>query len=116
MKIFVYGTLMRNYHNNSLLAGCEYISEYIMPGYKLYDSGFPAAAVSPGDSVKGELWEIPDDGMVLARLDRLESEGYLYHRVVENDISFYVGNPRTFGFENMRECPKNADGIYVWRL
>lgn len=112
MKIFVYGTLKKGCNNNYILQDCKFISEYVIPGYKLYNCGFPVATPSKKDSMKGELWEIPDDGVVLSRLDRLENEGRMYDRIKENDVSFYVG--KNWRFSDLRECPKDNNGHYVW--
>lgn len=108
---------MAGHGNNRLLWNATFLSKHVIPGYKLYDSGFPVAAEDPESSVIGELWEIAeDDGQTLHDLDRLEGEGRMYKRVeVEPDVSMYVGiSPFWRGFEGMNECPQ-MEKMYSWR-
>lgn len=114
MKIFVYGTLKKGYHNNQLLSRTDskFISEHILPGYKLFHAGFPVAMPSDGTSIKGEIWEIDPNGPALGYLDRLESNGYMYNRTQVDDLSLYVGHPRYWERE-LPECP-NDNNVYYW--
>lgn len=119
-RVFVYGTLKRGYGNNRLLQNkdCKFVEERILPGFKAFfsfrDQGFPVAKASEGDSLKGEVWEIPDgDSEVLRRLDGLEGEGYMYSRTKADDVELYVGHPKAWTFDEMKECP-SADGVFEW--
>ncbi len=123
MKVFVYGTLQRGRHNHHILRNARFIGKATtVRKYGMTDVGFPFMLrdqrVAP---VMGELFDIGDDFDCLARLDRLESEGRMYDRVlgfVECDgqrhlASFYVkcANGRPAG----REVPVNARGLLEWR-
>lgn len=119
MKIFVYGTLKKGYHNNVLLNGTTPLGEHVLPGYKLLDAGFPVATPSADHSVLGEVYEIADTSPNLQWLDRLESNGRMYNRTeVQDDthdtLSLYVGHPDYWPLTKMNECPKNEIGQYVW--
>lgn len=117
MKVFVYGTLKRGYHNNVLLSNAKFLEEKVLPGFKLYNAGFPVARESPGDSVFGEVFEIADnDKNTLRNLDRLEGEGRMYHRqqVEGENVSLYVGYADFWDFQRMPICPKREDGSYIW--
>lgn len=114
MKVVVYGTLKRGYGNNVVLGGSKFIESVVIKGYKLYNSGFPVARPSEGDSISGELWEV-DSEHTLRNLDRLEGEGRMYIRTtVAEDTQMYVGPENYWTFDRMTECPKNADGHYEW--
>ena len=79
---FVYGTLMRK--DNDLITAfstkAQYYNDILVEGYQLYSLGsFPGLKHGgPGDYVKGELWSVPNSD--IPKLDRYESEGYLYLR------------------------------------
>lgn len=115
MKVVVYGTLKKGYGNNRLLCNAKYIQEYVIPGYKLYDCGFPVASPQEDSAVLGELWEIsPDDNQTIQWLDRLEAEGRMYNRIeVEENTFMYVGNPPYWNnFKGLTECPSNNNHYY----
>ena len=115
MKVFVYGTLKRGYGNNILLAGSQFLEERVLPGYKLYNAGFPVAAPDENSSIKGEVFDIAEEDVnrTLYHLDRLEGEGWMYNRMVVDDVSLYVGHPKAWSFDRMSEC-HNVDGVYEW--
>ena len=116
MKVIVYGTLKRGYGNNRLLQSSKFVEETEVEGFKLYYAGFPVAAPAEGEKITAEVWDIGEDQQVLSNLDRLESEGTMYHRVqVREDTYMYVGdNEYWFGFRHNDECPKDEQGRYVW--
>jgi gamma-glutamylcyclotransferase (GGCT)/AIG2-like uncharacterized protein YtfP len=111
MKVFVYGTLKRGFHNHRCLEGAVFVKETTLTTpFWMYDTGgFPALLQTtegkPGYYPTGEVFELPEGRAgqaVLARLDRLESEGYMYHRQEfydrdEEIVSVYVGDPKVFG-------------------
>lgn len=70
--------------------------------------------------VLGEVYEVDDATMV--RLDRLEGEGHMYHRVevpilskrgVELRAWMYVGDERMWGGPNIY-MPVNEKGLHEW--
>ncbi len=80
MYLFVYGTLMRNNQQGQYLKDAEYLGEFILPGYSLYDFGYYPGIVEDKDGmVKGELYLITED--MLPQLDLYEEEGTLYRRI-----------------------------------
>lgn len=132
MYAFCYGTLKQGYGNGErLLSGrSTFIGNGLLHGYKLFDSGFPVATPSEGDSVSGEIFLIDDDKVtsVLRSLDNLEGyvqdhpEISMYHRVTvsvigedqEYECQTYKGNPSFWNnFRGMREV-HNAERIYTW--
>lgn len=121
MKVVVYGTLKKGYGNHHFLRDAEYLGDVVVPGYKLFysysDKGFPVARECEDSSLKGEIYEIPQDklGMVSA-MDRLEGEGSMYHRtqVLDGTAEMYVGDEKFWDeFHGMVECPKVNDK-FVW--
>ena len=68
-------------HLTMIRASGEFVKEDSIKGVRLhaYCSAFPGATKGQAeDSIKGEVYRIPKSG--LKNLDRLESEGYFYHR------------------------------------
>ena len=123
MKVFVYGTLQRGWHNHHILRTARFIGRATtVRKFGMTDVGFPFMLrdqrVAP---VAGELFDIGDDADILASLDRLESEGRMYDRVlgmVEVDgqrhlASFYVKCPT--GRPAGEVVPVNARGLLEWR-
>ena len=86
-NVFVYGTLMRGEGAHSYLAKAEFIGEYRLPDYAIYDLGwYPGIRPKTGCCVYGEVYAV--DNRMLQEMDRYEGEGSLYHRmpvVVENE-------------------------------
>lgn len=84
IPIFVYGTLMKGEHNHFILENenVKYVGEGSLWGYELYavTKSFPAVLRNGDKAVKGELYYVEED--VLATLDNLECEGYMYNREV----------------------------------
>lgn len=81
--VFVYGTLMRGQSAHAYLAEAEYIGEYRLPGYAMYDLGwYPGIVPDPARTVYGEVYHVSDQ--MLWKMDGYEGEGSLYHRVRAN--------------------------------
>lgn len=132
MLVAVYGTLKQGYGNNRILQGgnASLLSEGIVRGFKLYDSGFPVAAHSENDSIKVEVWDVFDDSMrTLDRLDSLEGHrgndnpSSMYFREVVTvhtdngtlETQMYTGNPTFWrGFQGMRVEKQDETGTYYW--
>ena len=79
MKLFVYGTLKKGYHNNYLLKNSEYMGKAITTG-KMYNVGKFPAVTSGKDIIKGELYKI--DQFTLNNIDYLE--GYNKDNIIES--------------------------------
>lgn len=121
MKVVVYGTLKKNFGNHRMfMTGAEFISEITIPGYKLHysfeNNGFPVAITCENSSLRGELYEIPQEkSSILSGLDRLEGEGRMYNRVeIEEGIYMYVGVESFWNDILGNECPKNKNNEYIW--
>lgn len=76
--VFVYGSLRQGQPNHRYLKGQEYLGEYKIVGFDMYNVGsFPA--IVPGSGiVRGEAYRVDD--AALARLDRLEGHPRMYRR------------------------------------
>ncbi len=85
-NVFVYGTLMRGEGAHAYLSKAEFIGEYCLHDYAIYNLGwFPGIRRKTGSCVYGEVYTVDD--RMLCEMDRYEGEGSLYHRtpvVVEN--------------------------------
>lgn len=80
VKVFVYGTLMKNrYNHNRYLKEQKYLGQAVLPSYALYNLGsYPGVIPDDNEKVLGELYEI--DLQCLKKLDYLEDNGRLYIR------------------------------------
>lgn len=110
MKVFVYGTLKKGFHNHRCLEGAAFVKEAILAqSFRMYDTGgfpiiLPASEDKPGYFPTGEIYELPEGRqgeLILARLDRLESEGCMYHRrvvptVEDGDVYVYIADSEMF--------------------
>lgn len=82
-KVFVYGTLRKNYGNNVLLHSATFIGNATCNGTMYSFGHFPYVCLSEQDKlVYGEVYEVDED--TLARLDRLEG-----HNEDNKESSFY---------------------------
>ena len=88
MKLFVYGSLMKNRWNHGFMENAEFIGEAVLHDYALYHLiTYPAIKPEAGAKVKGELYEI--DEAMLPDLDDLEDEGSEYQRTL---VKIQLGN------------------------
>lgn len=81
--VFVYGTLKQGHYNHSHLENSLFLGNAQVKGELLDIGPFPALLGKENDDskptwVQGEVFLVDND--TLARLDRLEGEGSLYHR------------------------------------
>jgi gamma-glutamylaminecyclotransferase len=122
---FVYGTLKRGEGNHRLLEDSKYVGKGLtLATYKAYHCGFPA--VSPDDEglpMLGELYNV-DSHLVVQALDRLESNGSFYTRIIrpvkildffEQEVNawIYEVNDATRYFGGY--CPINQEhNAYYW--
>jgi gamma-glutamylcyclotransferase (GGCT)/AIG2-like uncharacterized protein YtfP len=82
MNVFVYGTLKSGSYNNRLLADSTLLGVgTTRERWTMLDGGFPVVLPGEDGYVVGEVYEIGHK-FTLARLDRLESNGYMYQREV----------------------------------
>jgi gamma-glutamylcyclotransferase (GGCT)/AIG2-like uncharacterized protein YtfP len=88
-EIFVYGTLKKGGGNHHFLKDSDFVRHEILKDHAIYQPnqfGFPLLIQSKGDKVYGEVYRITST--TLAKLDMLESEGYLYNRVNDIELGF----------------------------
>lgn len=80
LKLFVYGTLMKEESNHRFLKNNCVIGDAVASGYTLYDTGhgYPAVKHSSEGDVSGELYLISEDD--LKQIDYLEDNGDMYTR------------------------------------
>lgn len=137
-KVFVYGTLLKDFGNNYLLATSKCLGTYrTKKKYKMLDLGafpmvfkgqkieklefLPPSARVAGFSlfrpVKGEVYEINEE--TLKRLDQLESNGRLYNRELIEIEDFDDGKCYMYlgvrEFPRMTRVPLNLDREYSWK-
>ena len=78
MKMFVYGTLKKNFSANYLM-GDHFIKEAeTVPKFTMYDGGFPQVVRGGSTSIKGEVWDVPEE--LLPRIDMYEGHPTLFER------------------------------------
>ncbi len=80
-NLFVYGSLMRNSRKgNTYLGGADFIGDFVLPGYALYDLDYyPGIVEDENEKVKGELYSVTQE--MLDAIDVYEGEGSLYRRL-----------------------------------
>jgi len=89
IKVFVYGTLKRNYHNNSIIEKETFISEGFLSRenrFKMVSMGsFPAIIPAQGpesQDIEGEIWNLSEEGF--KKVDILEGFPNFYWRDLFN--------------------------------
>jgi len=103
MKLFVYGTLLKNQRANSKLSRQKFIGPGEISGFSLYKiKWYPGIIPNEGDRVKGEIYELVfEPEKTLEELDAYEGEGSLYRRILtkavakdgmEHEVFVYVYN------------------------
>lgn len=109
-RVFVYGTLMTGQPANHYLDGGTCLGRYVLQNYAMYHLGsYPGILPQAGESVLGEVYEIPES--LWAQMDEYEGEGSLYHRrhvTVEQDgkpleVQVYIYARSVEGCPLMRE-------------
>lgn len=125
MKVFVYGSLKKNFGNHVLLQYSNFIGEGVTCDSKftMVNLGsFPGVLLNGNGYIRGELYEVNQSTLV--RLDILEGEGNFYSR---KTINVKVGNEihECFIYVLLRnysffESSKNEDTyqnecIFSWR-
>lgn len=101
-KVFVYGTLMKSHYNHYYMKreGVKFLGKGRAGGFALYDVTpyYPGAIKENGESVLGEVYEVPEECM--EKIDLLEGNGRLYRR---EKISVVLENGK------VEDC-----WIYLW--
>ena len=80
-NVFVYGTLMRGQKAHCFLEAVEFLGEFVLEGYAIYDLGrYPGIRELPGSRTYGEAYRV--DESLIREMDAYEDEGSLYFRRV----------------------------------
>lgn len=104
--VFVYGTLMRGFHNHSYLQDMEYLGEGVILDKELFDLpyGYPAIK-DGGNEVIGEIYKVDDK--TLQDLDKLEG----YNSVLDSGV--YLRRTANIYNKNKRLLYKGVY-YYLW--
>lgn len=80
-RVFVYGSLKKNYGNHGFLEKSEFLGEAKTKAeFTMISYGFFPACLTPGNTeISGEVYDVTD--AVLERLDRLEGHPSWYQRI-----------------------------------
>ena len=81
MKLFVYGTLMKNQSNDYHLRDSTFICNDEIVGFSIINLGYFPAAVETSGTVKGEVYEITEE--CLNSCDFLERYPSMYNRTLK---------------------------------
>lgn len=112
IKVFVYGTLMKNRRNHHYLKEATFLGTAELENYEMYRvATYPGIVPKPGAQILGEVYEINSETLKL--IDRLEAEGNLYIRTKEEvllnekktEVFVYVWNKEIKGFEKVDKMP-----------
>lgn len=80
VRLFVYGTLKKEFYNNNTLKGSKYVRQSRVNGILLHLGNYPGLLLeSTATPVEGELWDVPD-AEILARVDQLEGHPHCFER------------------------------------
>tara|TARA_B100000902_G_C27191131_1_gene853997 strand:- start:828 stop:1208 length:381 start_codon:yes stop_codon:yes gene_type:complete len=123
-KIFVYGTLktgndvrgLNSMGINAIPHGIAY-TEY--PDYNMIDLGaFPAVTMNGEYKIKGEVWEVDDEGLEM--LDAIEGYPDFYSRTptptTQGKAWMYFLDPMKYGGDSPEESPQITieDNTLIW--
>lgn len=111
-KVFVYGTLMSGEDNHYHLQNSTCLGLATIHGYDMYDVGWYPAIISGQDSIKGELYQVPVEDMMV--IDTLEGEGCLYRKKCEKVIDIEGKTSFSFVYVYMKDV-SNFKKIPAWK-
>ncbi|AKJ41052.1 gamma-glutamylcyclotransferase family protein [Pragia fontium] len=78
MRIIVYGSLRRGQGNSHWMTNAQWLGEYRISGYELYDLGHYPAVIKGEGEIDCEVYRI--DSSILAELDELKNDTRDYRR------------------------------------
>ena len=100
MRIMVYGSLRQKQGNSHWMTNAQFLGNYDLEGYALYDLGYYPAVVAGEGSIHGEVYRI--DAEILSELDELKDNGGDYKRVLV---------PTSYGSAWMYLYLQSVDGL-----
>jgi len=87
-NLFVYGTLQQGQSRNFILQGLKF-EKATLPNHRKLEPpslGFPFIVRNDSNNVHGEVYFDISQSLI-NELDRIEGEGYLYHRIMVKVIT-----------------------------
>lgn len=78
MRIFVYGSLRREQGNSHWMTNAQWLGDFSVENYQLYNLGHYPGAVPGEGSVFGEVYRV--DAAIMSELDALRTTGGEYSR------------------------------------
>lgn len=78
MRIIVYGSLRRNQGNSHWMTHAQWLGDFLVKNYELYNLGHYPGVVAGDGAIYGEVYRI--DAAILAELDALRTKGGEYNR------------------------------------
>ena len=112
--VFFYGSLMSGFHNNSILRDSVFIGTATLTGkWKMVSFGsFPAVIHDKdGESVRGELWSVPNS--LMRSLDSLEGHPRWYKRDIYPVITEDCESHLAWAYINQMEGHEKGDDQIV---
>jgi len=78
MRIIVYGSLRRKQGNSHWMTNAQWLGDYQVEGYELYNLGHYPGVIPGKGTIEGEVYRI--DATTLGELDALRTKGGEYKR------------------------------------
>ncbi|MCL9668479.1 gamma-glutamylcyclotransferase [Rosenbergiella epipactidis] len=78
MRIIVYGSLRRKQGNSHWMTNAQWLGDYQVEGYELYNLGHYPGVIPGEGTIEGEVYRI--DATTLGELDALRTKGGEYKR------------------------------------
>ena len=78
MRIIVYGSLRRKQGNSHWMTNAQWLGDYQVEGYELYNLGHYPGLIPGEGTIEGEVYRI--DATTLGELDALRTKGGEYKR------------------------------------
>lgn len=80
MRIIVYGSLRHKQGNSHWMTNAQWLGDYVLEDYELYDLGYYPALVPGKGKVYSEVYRI--NSSILSELDELKNYGQDYERIL----------------------------------
>lgn len=80
MRIIVYGSLRQKQGNSHWMTNAQFLGDYVLEGYELYDLGYYPAVIAGEGTIYCEVYRI--DAAILSELDELKDNGGDYKRAL----------------------------------
>ena len=118
-KVFVYGSLKKEYGNHSVISGGKFLREALTKDstFTMFSfGGFPGIyRKKDGKQIAGELYEVDDE--VMQRLDYLEGNGSFYNREIvplEDGTDAWMYITMGEGADGSKERVNTINNVEIW--